>query len=384
MPQPSAADRASQGRHPLPRRCVAAPAASVVSIAVRFLLLLLPVISVLLPFALAAGPSSSESKTGTTENVGGVSVQIGDKVGTQGLSAAVYHAKHGSTDVIYKEPLKYKKLWPKEVEATRAAGQLVAAEGEKMVQKKVGTTGLKDWLKTQHDNPEAKSKYLSLGENAKNNPGKVKLSDAIHGQITKQQKDVGKATDKHTVESQHDDDYSKVRMACRVEGFQFRAGRQLFRRAGKAACNKRVAAASSPSKTSGGGKAGGGVINADVRRGRLEWLRWRWKNGMETDWHHAPFYTAEWRKRAVDGIIDRTEFARMHPAVTNWWLEKSDESQHRFEPKGAIAKMISTLYRLPLVNYRSFDPFRSAIAGGPLCGAERCKGVTASGLTGAS
>ncbi|KAI9345879.1 hypothetical protein DFJ73DRAFT_960749, partial [Zopfochytrium polystomum] len=135
-------------------------------IALRPLLLLAAVLVLLpsqfgttLPFALAAGPSSSsssgseESKAGTTQIVGGVSIAVGDKVANQGKMATVYHAKHGSDDVIYKEARR--KFWANEVDATRAAGQLVAEEGGKiMVQKKVGTTGVKDWLRTQKANPE--------------------------------------------------------------------------------------------------------------------------------------------------------------------------------------------------------------------------------------
>ncbi|KAI9328109.1 hypothetical protein DFJ73DRAFT_800687 [Zopfochytrium polystomum] len=60
-----------------------------------------------------------------------------------------------------------------------------------MVQKKVGTTGVKDGLRTQKANPEARSKYLLNHEDARDHPNKVKLSDAIYGQIAKQQKDVG-------------------------------------------------------------------------------------------------------------------------------------------------------------------------------------------------
>ncbi|KAI9325215.1 hypothetical protein DFJ73DRAFT_965952 [Zopfochytrium polystomum] len=195
LPSANAAAATASRRHSRRRRPRRFPAA----VAAIHLLLLLTALPALIrpriantpPFALAAGPSSQASKTGTRENVDGVSVEIGEKVSNQGVDAIVYHAKHGSKDVIYKEPLPHKKLWPNEVDATRAAGQLVAAEGNKMVQNKVGTTGLKDWLQTQKNSPEAKSKYLLTDEKPEDHRGKIKLSDAIYGQVAQHQKDVG-------------------------------------------------------------------------------------------------------------------------------------------------------------------------------------------------
>ncbi|KAI9332449.1 hypothetical protein DFJ73DRAFT_963443 [Zopfochytrium polystomum] len=303
QPSPDAAAATPSRRRRRPRRFPAAVAA------IHLLLLLAALPAVIRPriantppFALAAGPSSQASKTGTRENVGGVSVEIGEKVSNQGVDAIVYHAKHGSKDVIYKEPLPHKKLWPNEVDATRAAGQLVAAEGNKMVQNKVGTTGLKDWLQTQKNSPEAKSKYLLTDEKPEDHRGKIKLSDAIYGQVAQHQKDVGfvhhdtnsgnirvhaspsdkpvkfagvrgesrqgtvpkmelidwghakKVSPQHTVEGRKVRDQASIKMACFIQGFQFRADRgALLRRApGKGRC----------------GGAGGGTAGAKTAVGR--------------------------------------------------------------------------------------------------------------------
>ncbi|KAI9360864.1 hypothetical protein DFJ73DRAFT_815247 [Zopfochytrium polystomum] len=107
-------------------------------------------------------------------------------------------------------------------------------------------------------------------------------------------------------------------------------------------------------------------VKAAVRRGRVECLQWWWENGMETDWYRVPFYSTDWRKvlewweasglfhqwlerqpeaqRAIDGIIDRTEFTRIHPAACNWWHEKSDEVAHLAPHQSAKTLFV---WRLP-------------------------------------
>ncbi|KAI9338339.1 hypothetical protein DFJ73DRAFT_779568 [Zopfochytrium polystomum] len=132
-----------------------------------------------------------EDRTGTTETVGGVTVAIGEKVKDQGKTSTVYHAKHGNKDVIYKQDSFGSHYGGTEVEATKAAGQFVAVQDSRMVQKKVGSTGLKNWLQTQKDSPAAKSSFLLKGENPKDHPAKTKLSEAIYSQVEKNQKDAG-------------------------------------------------------------------------------------------------------------------------------------------------------------------------------------------------
>ncbi|KAI9327701.1 hypothetical protein DFJ73DRAFT_766238 [Zopfochytrium polystomum] len=129
------------------------------------------------------------SKTGTAESVGGVAVKVGEKVSSG--QDHVYHAKLGSKDVIYKQDPYGHNFQKDQVAATKAAGQLIAAQGSRMIQKKVGTAGLDDWLQTQKDNPKAKKKFLATNENPKDHPKKIALSDAIYKQTVKNQKAVG-------------------------------------------------------------------------------------------------------------------------------------------------------------------------------------------------
>ncbi|KAI9325723.1 hypothetical protein DFJ73DRAFT_965626 [Zopfochytrium polystomum] len=302
MPPPAAiaAATVTASRRHSRRRFPAASAA--VSTAVR-LLLLLAAMPALFPSQAAGWGDEGPSKTGTTENVGGVSVQIGEKVAKQGKFGTVYHAKLGSEDVIYKEPQPKKHFWANEVEATQAAGHLISAEKNKMVQKKIGTAGLDDWLQTQKDSPATKAKYLLTGEKPEDHPHKAKLSDEIYGQVVQNQKNVGyvhydtnagnirahsspsdkpvkfvvgdgsvpkmelidwgivrKISDKYTVEGRKDRDQYNIREACSTHGFQFRADRALFRRAGSAAACAKASKAGADAAVLKAKKNGGRTI----------------------------------------------------------------------------------------------------------------------------
>ncbi|KAI9324680.1 hypothetical protein DFJ73DRAFT_784756 [Zopfochytrium polystomum] len=198
MPSPTVRRGRPCRPHRLPARSPGDAAAAAAAVFARILFLVAAIyvlFQTIPPYALASGgegsSSSAPSKSGTTETVGGVSVQLGDKVGQQGTVSTVYKAKHGPNEVIYKEALPTTKIGQVEVDATRAAGQLISAEGNKMVQKKVGTTGLKDWLYTQKESTEAKSKFLLSSEKPESHPNKVKLSDAIYSQVAQKQKDTG-------------------------------------------------------------------------------------------------------------------------------------------------------------------------------------------------
>ncbi|KAI9331921.1 hypothetical protein DFJ73DRAFT_897891 [Zopfochytrium polystomum] len=281
-----------------------------VATATAHILLLLVALPALLDFvpaaltattALAASSGSSDgpkpSKSGTSETVGGVTVKLGDKPRTQGRNSVVYSAKQGSKDVIYKEANPNREFGPNEVAATRAAGQLISAEGSKMVQHKVGTAGLKDWLQTQKKSPEMKQNFLARNEKPEDDPNKAKLSEKIYDQLEQRQKDVGyvhddihsgnirvhaspsdrpgtvpkmdlidwgnskKISPENTVASTKRDDLTTIGVSCRAAGFQFRSnGRTLYRRT--SGCGGGVADKEGGKRGAAGGKQGTGVAPA--------------------------------------------------------------------------------------------------------------------------
>ncbi|KAI9348909.1 hypothetical protein DFJ73DRAFT_960077 [Zopfochytrium polystomum] len=231
------------------------------------------------------------SKTGTTQTVGNVKVEVrwAAKLRDRCSAQDVYNAKHGAKDVIYME--NRSPFQKTEVDATKAAGQLVAAQGNKMVQHKVGSTGLKEWLDDKKNSPKAKSKYLLVGEKPEDHPGKAKLSDRINADVKKKQQDIGyvhgdihagnirvhtgkgkaqkfepidwgtaqKVTDKTKAERGMDNSVI-IRGICNYRGFQFRASGSLYRRAPAGACasNAPKAASSANKAAAPGSRSGAG------------------------------------------------------------------------------------------------------------------------------
>ncbi|KAI9318281.1 hypothetical protein DFJ73DRAFT_769769 [Zopfochytrium polystomum] len=211
--------------------------------------------------------------------------KIGNKVSYQGESATVYHAKHGSNDVIYKQDSYKSRYEGNGVAATKADSENI---------------------------PEAKSKYLLKGENAKDHPNKAKLSDTIYSQLEKNQKDVGflhndvhafnirvhaspsdkpvelrqvilayfpknpppfaprfpynsfKTDGKIHIEGQKAHDLPEIQDECGAAGFQFLTGRELFRRTA-VACRSSAKRSLSRSNSNGGG---GGKAVEKTQQGR--------------------------------------------------------------------------------------------------------------------
>ncbi|KAI9326641.1 hypothetical protein DFJ73DRAFT_906990 [Zopfochytrium polystomum] len=241
------------------------------------------------------------SKTGTTQTVGNVKVQVGSEIKRQMFGSDVYNAKHGAKDVIYME--NRSPFQKTEVDATKAAGQLVAAQGNKMVQHKVGSTGLKEWVDDKKNSPKAKSKYLLVGEKPEDHPGKAKLSDRINADVKKKQQDIGyvhgdihagnirvhtgkgkaqkfepidwgtaqKVTDKTKAERGMDNSVI-IRGICNYRGFQFRASGSLYRRAPAGACasNAPKAASSANKAAAPGSRSGAGGAVGRSKGGNAE------------------------------------------------------------------------------------------------------------------
>ncbi|KAI9337717.1 hypothetical protein DFJ73DRAFT_763346 [Zopfochytrium polystomum] len=138
--------------------------------------------------------SSSRRLEGPVETVGGVTVQVGEKIKVQtNTRADVQKAStDGKTDnAIYKENRRGAPLGQHEVAATRAANQLISAEGNRMIQHKVGEMGLNDYLKQASKDPAAKKAYQRTGLNPLTKVGRPKLSDHINDQVQAQQRRVG-------------------------------------------------------------------------------------------------------------------------------------------------------------------------------------------------
>ncbi|KAI9347822.1 hypothetical protein DFJ73DRAFT_960397, partial [Zopfochytrium polystomum] len=147
-----------------------------------FALWLLAAASSSTPQSLAspAGSSASSqeapaSPRGKTVTVGGHSVKVGDEI-APGSFGSVYSAtdENGKT-VVYKKLNSNSKWGAEEIPATKAAGQYIAHDDKGMVQHKVGTTGMKEYLEDKKKNPG----------------GWVPYSDEIARQLKKQQEKAG-------------------------------------------------------------------------------------------------------------------------------------------------------------------------------------------------
>ncbi|KAI9313992.1 hypothetical protein DFJ73DRAFT_933825 [Zopfochytrium polystomum] len=215
---------------------------------------------------------SGPSKTGTSEKVDGVTVQLGSKVDRQGQFSNVYNAKHGSTDVIYKEEKPRTPLGSNEVAATKAAGQLISAEGGKMVQHKGRHRGARGLAQKAKEQPRGKAK------------GTVPKMEPIDWGAAK------KISGTNTVEAAKKEDLGSISSSCRLFGFQFRAARSLYRRAACARRNSVKADNTKKSKTAGaidtaGGK--GAVTKTSARGGvqgqrrRRKQICWSWREGSD-------------------------------------------------------------------------------------------------------
>ncbi|KAI9331113.1 hypothetical protein DFJ73DRAFT_799914 [Zopfochytrium polystomum] len=209
------------------------------------------------------------------ETVGGVRVQVGPKISAE--YNTVGDAHKASTDgktynAVFKQQRNDEKFGYYEVEATRKAGQLISAEGNRMVQPKVGKMGLNEYLKEASADPKAQKAYQRVGNNSPKELKKPKMSDHIYDQIKQQQSTVGFVhSDTHadnirvtpqkqrigrsykvakaelvdwgsaqkkdfvydTPEERQQADKKKVIDACKAHGFRFRSGAvvgQLYRR----------------------------------------------------------------------------------------------------------------------------------------------------------
>ncbi|KAI9337712.1 hypothetical protein DFJ73DRAFT_950675 [Zopfochytrium polystomum] len=130
------------------------------------------------------------------KTVGGVTVKVGEKIKAQVNTRA--DVEKASTDgktynAVYKKYRLGESVGPHEVDATRKAGQLIAAQGKRMIQHKVGEMGLNEYLKQASKDPAAKKAYQKVDDNLVKRLGKPKLSDHINKQIVNQQKQVGYA-----------------------------------------------------------------------------------------------------------------------------------------------------------------------------------------------
>ncbi|KAI9345522.1 hypothetical protein DFJ73DRAFT_778014 [Zopfochytrium polystomum] len=157
-----------------------------------------------------------------------------DKEMGKGGEANVYEAKSGGQPAVLKA-LKVGKQWGRnEVAATKAAGQYIAHDDDFMVQKKVGTHDLPDYLKKKQKNPVGWK------------PSRFE----IMRQINKQQEKAGYLhLDSHPQNIRVDTTVTKKNQ----HGFAFRDGGssdRLYRRAGGAAgCSVKSQAGSASDKT---------------------------------------------------------------------------------------------------------------------------------------
>ncbi|KAI9359659.1 hypothetical protein DFJ73DRAFT_902223 [Zopfochytrium polystomum] len=145
----------------------------------------------------ASTSGSSRAFTGSrVKTVGGVTVQVGPKIKVDiNQHADVLEAStDGQTNnAVYKKYRQGESMGKHEVAATSAAGHLISAEGNQMIQHKVGEMGLTEYLQQASKDPAAKKTYQDFNANFLSRLGKPKLSDHINKQILKQQKQIGYA-----------------------------------------------------------------------------------------------------------------------------------------------------------------------------------------------
>ncbi|KAI9354132.1 hypothetical protein DFJ73DRAFT_923810 [Zopfochytrium polystomum] len=252
-------------------------------------------------------PSLARAQAGSrVEIVDGIGVKVGQQIGEGDVGVAHLGSLGGpANDVVYKQNKPDKNTGARvhfggnEVDATRKAGQLIAVEKDKMVQKRVGDMDLPDYLKRAANDPKARATFQQVGEDPKTAAGKPKLSEMILKQVDRQQAEVGylhgdvhpgnvrvhaqeqKAGQpykgpkvelidwgeaKHPSQADEDSRLAMKQVAkagitaeCMESGFAFRGGRpSLYRRAG--ACKRPAAAAK-------GAKGGDKTVADKAKRG---------------------------------------------------------------------------------------------------------------------
>ncbi|KAI9328213.1 hypothetical protein DFJ73DRAFT_964577 [Zopfochytrium polystomum] len=216
------------------------------------LLLLLLLVAAYVPSLALAQPGSR------VEIVDGIGVKVGQQIGEGTIGVAHLGSLGGPVnDVVYKQNKPNRNTGARvdfgenEVDATRKAGQLIAVEKDKMVQKKVGDMNLSDYLTRADNDPKARATFQRVGEDPKTAAGKPKLSEMIWKQVDRQQAEVGYLHGDvhpgnvrvHAQEQKAGQPVAKAAITaeCMESGFAFRGGRpSLYRRAG--ACKRPAAA----------------------------------------------------------------------------------------------------------------------------------------------
>ncbi|KAI9359931.1 hypothetical protein DFJ73DRAFT_900341 [Zopfochytrium polystomum] len=203
---------------------------------------------------------------------------------TSGTHGEVHHATSNGNPAIYKTLHDGQSWGENEIAATKAAKQLIAHDDKRMVQHKVGTQGLSDYLKNKKDNPggwtpdskeivrqiekhQDKAGYRHRDVNINNvrvdttktskktGAPKIKLVDWAYAEkpssMPASQVNMEKTLDKNF-----------IARTCKAHGFEFRSAGRLYRRAG-AACTAKQA---NPSAKPAAGNARSATSTAAVRQ----------------------------------------------------------------------------------------------------------------------
>ncbi|KAI9325161.1 hypothetical protein DFJ73DRAFT_914049 [Zopfochytrium polystomum] len=238
---------------------------------------LLATVLVLAALALARCAAAAVDVASAKEvfDVGGEHVTVDpSKIIGAGTSGVVYDAKDSKgRPAVYKE-LRQKRVWKDhEIEATKAAGQYISHDSVSMVQKKVGTHDLEDYLDEKKRNPggwKPNSAEIIRQVDKQQNKMKFSHTDAgtqnIRVDTTKTNKqgapkfrlvDWGLSEPHSTmtpreIESNRNYSHKDIKKECAARGFEFRSRGGLYRRGPGACSTKPKQAARQQAKSESG------------------------------------------------------------------------------------------------------------------------------------